>query len=401
MASHTRSASRSRAWALGGIVACVVVVHALITQGVMLQLQDMSKDQALTIKRMEASVVADMQLTTPPVAAPALAPPAAPPEAAPAPPARPASAASRPQRKASAPRAASKPEPPASVGVVVAAALAPSAPEVAASAPEVQRAPSAASTPASAPSFEWPKATRVTFKMEGYLRGPIYGNAQVEWVREDLRYQVHVDASAGPSFAPIASQRWTSEGTITPEGLVPSRFESTNKLLIKTAAPKIVVFEDKDVVLPNGDKVAKMPGVQDPASHYIQLAYQFMLHPGSLKVGQTIEMPLAWTKRQETVIYDVDSEETLDTPLGKVDTFKMKPRKFKNAKGDEILAEIWVAPSLQYLPIRMLLRMGQDTYLDMQMDKAPQQSAAGAPAAPAVKPRAPTKAPIEPYVIPP
>lgn len=366
-----RAAPRPRTWALGAIIAIVVVAHALITQGVMLRMQALNPEQAPTIKRMEASLVADMELTAPPVVS---APPAAPPPATPAPrPApRPASAASRPEPKPSAPEAASSPSDPPSEPIVV--ALAPSAP---ASAPEAP--PSAASAPASAPVFEWPKATRVTFKMEGYLRGPIYGSAQVEWVREDMRYQVHVDAYAGPSFAPIASQRWTSEGTITPDGLTPSRFESINKLLIKSSAPKIVTFDEQDVVLPNGDRVAKMPGVQDPASHYIQMAYQFMLHPQRLKVGSTIEMPLAWTKKQETVTYDVDGEETLDTPLGQVDTFRLKPRKFQNSKGDEILADIWIAPSLQYLPIRMLIRVGKDNYFDMKMDKAPQQAPGGAP----------------------
>ncbi|HEX5373709.1 MAG TPA: DUF3108 domain-containing protein [Aquabacterium sp.] len=369
-----RAASRPRALALGAIIATVVAAHALLTQFVMLRMQEMSPDQAPTIKRMEASLVADMELTAPPVVS---APPAVPtqPVAAPRPAPRAASAASRPEPKPSAPEAASSPTEPVSEPIAV--ALAPSAP---ASAPEA--ATPAASAAASAPAFEWPQATRVTFKMEGYLRGPIYGSAQVEWVREDMRYQVHVDAYAGPSFAPIASQRWTSEGTISPDGLTPGRFESINKLLIKSSAPKIVTFDEQEVVLPNGDRFPKMPGVQDPASHYIQMAYQFMLKPGLLKVGNTIEMPLAWTKKQETVTYDVDGEEALDTPLGKVDTFRLKPRKFQNSKGDEVLADIWIAPSLQYLPIRMLIRVGKDNYFDMKMDKAPQQAPGGSTQAP-------------------
>lgn len=371
-------AVRSRTLALTGVIALVVLAHAWITWGVSKHLSDMRGDDTLTIKRMEAELVADMELSEPPVV---VAPPAAePPPAAAAVAAEPAaSAASAPEPEPAA-SAASSPEP-----AVATAEPAPSAP-VAAEGPasEPTTLAQAAEPPASAPSapaFEWPKATRVTFKMEGYLRGPIYGSAKVEWVREDLRYQVHVDAIAGPSFAPIASQRWTSEGTITPEGLQPARFESVNKLLIKSAAPKIVTFEDNEVVLPGGDRVARLPGVQDPASHYIQMAYMFMLHPGSLQVGRTLEMPLAWTKRQEIVTYDIDGTEILTTPLGQLETYRLKPRKFKNSKGDEVLAEIWIAPTLQYLPIRMLIRIGADTYFDMHMDRAPQQAPADAAAA--------------------
>jgi hypothetical protein len=74
----------------------------------------------------------------------------------------------------------------------------------------------------------------------------------------------------------------------------------------------------------------------------------------------------------------------LDTPVGKVETLKLKPRplpsqKDKDKARDELLAEIWVAPSLQYLPIRMLLRQGAANYLDMKMDKMPQQALAPLP----------------------
>ena len=244
-------------------------------------------------------------------------------------------------------------------------------------------AASEASEMASAPVFEWPQATRVTFKAEGHWRGPIYGSAMVEWIRQDERYQVHVNAIAGPSFAPIASQRWTSEGLITPKGLSPRRFESINKLVIKSSKPRQLRFEGDEVELADGKRETQLPHVQDPASHYIQMAYELMLAPGRLRVGGTIDMPLAWNKRQEVIVYDIEAQETLQTPLGKVDTFRLKPRRPADQK-EEILAEIWIAPSLQYLPIRMFLRKGEKDYMDMQMDKPPQQAMA-APAASGVQ----------------
>ena len=388
------SALQRRRWALPAIVALVVAGHALVTAGVAQHMKGALGLATESIERMEATFVADMQLTEPPVV---VAPPAA--EALPAAEAEVATEA------ASKPAARKKPKekpPKATVAPPVAA----SAPSEMAEPPPTEAMASVEpasgqinddpATPRSAaaevnddptpkgPAFAWPKATRVTYKVKGYLRGEIFGSAKVEWIRQDMRYQVHVDALVGPSFAPLGSQRWTSEGVITEEGLVPERFESINKLLIKTSPAKIVTFDDAEVTLPNGDRVPKLPGVQDPASHYIQLAYQFILKPEQLRVGAAIDMPMAWTKRQEMVIYDVLSEEAIDTPLGKIDTFKLKPRKMTEQKGD-VLAEIWLAPALQYLPIRMLFRQGPETYLEMHMDKAPQQVAADAEDVPAAR----------------
>lgn len=363
----------------------------------MSQLEAMGPD-APSIKRMDAVMVADMSLSAPPIVAPPAAPPV--PEPAAMAPDAVASAASEP---ASAPEdaadqddaeeaspiasAASEPvSPAASDAVLVEAdptADAASTSASTASAPvAVAEAPDGAASDAE--PFEWPLATRVTFKAEGYIRGPIYGQAQVEWVREGMRYQVRVDASVGPSFAPLGSQRWTSEGEITPEGLAPRRFESINKLLISSGKPRLVTFHPHEVELSDGQRVPKLPMVQDPASHYIQLAYMALLKPETLQVGGTLSMPLAWTRKQDTVTYDILAREMLDTPVGKVETFKLKPRplpsqKEKDKARDEVLAEIWVAPSLQYLPIRMLLRQGAANYLDMKMDKMPQQASAPSP----------------------
>jgi hypothetical protein len=376
----------------------VLLGHALITRGVMSQLEAMGPD-APSIKRMDAVMVADMSLSAPPVVAPPAVAQAPEPAAIQAP-AAVASAASEP---ASAPEDVPAQEDAEKATPTASAASEPVSP--AASDPvlaEASPTADAASTPASAAStsitvaeapdsaasdaepFEWPLATRVTFKAEGYIRGPIYGQAQVEWVREGMRYQVRVDASVGPSFAPLGSQRWTSEGEITPEGLAPRRFESINKLLISSGKPRLVTFHPHEVELSDGQRVPKLPMVQDPASHYIQLAYMALLKPETLQVGGTLSMPLAWTRKQDTVTYDILAREMLDTPVGKVETFKLKPRplpsqKDKDKARDELLAEIWVAPSLQYLPIRMLLRQGAANYLDMKMDKMPQQATAPSP----------------------
>lgn len=376
-----RLSSRRRWGTLAVLTALVLAAHVWLTWQLTVQMKELAP-AATDIKRMEATYVSEIKLSAPPVA-PAVAKPVAPPK-----PAvkrkkavKPAEVASAPQEPASAPEAALAEEA-ASAPVLASQESTPPEPAPEAASAASAPAPLAAALPASAArpgeTFVWPKATRVTYKMEGSYRGPIYGRAAVEWIRQDNRYQVHLDASVGPSFAPLGAWRLTSEGEISPEGLTPKRYEHLDRLLFKTSPVRSVSFSATEVVLPNGDRVPKPKGMQDPASQFIQLAYQFIMDPSLLKVGNTIEMPLALLRKTENISYDVVGEETLRTPLGELATFHVKPRRTVGDKGD-ITVEIWFAPQLQYLPVRILARMSDAIFMDMQMDHAPQQAPGAQP----------------------
>lgn len=372
-----QSGSR-RWWLLLFIILGVMGLHAWLTWSMATLLNDMQPGDTSGIKRMEATAMRELKLSDPPVAAPSPAKPRAAPKAPRKRPAKP------PARAASAP----EPAPPDD------SASAPELPEAAVTVAEVSSAPeppasdptplaSSASAPSTAqgPPFVWPLATRVSYKVRGYFRGDVHGNAKVEWVRQDMDYQVRVDTTIGPSFAPIGSWNLISAGTITPEGLSPKRFEQINRLLIRTSPPRTVVFNEESVVLDSGEKLQRTPGMQDAASQFIQLAYQFIMQPDLLRPGNTIYIPLALPKRLETIAYDVVGEQTLDTPIGTIPTFHVKPRKM-STEGGVLPVEIWFAPGLQYLPVRILVRANDKTYMDLQMERAPEQAPAEAALAP-------------------
>lgn len=372
-----QSGSR-RWWLLLFIILGVMGLHAWLTWSMATLLNDMQPSDTSGIKRMEATTMRELKLSDPPVAAPSPAKPRAAPKAPRKRPAKP------PARAASAP----EPAPPDD------SASAPELPEAAVTVAEVSSAPeppasdptplaSSASAPSTAqgPPFVWPLATRVSYKVRGYFRGDVHGNAKVEWVRQDMDYQVRVDTTIGPSFAPIGSWNLISAGTITPEGLSPKRFEQINRLLIRTSPPRTVVFNEESVVLDSGEKLQRTPGMQDAASQFIQLAYQFIMQPDLLRPGNTIYIPLALPKRLETIAYDVVGEQTLDTPIGTIPTFHVKPRKM-STEGGVLPVEIWFAPGLQYLPVRILVRANDKTYMDLQMERAPEQAPAEAALAP-------------------
>lgn len=107
------------------------------------------------------------------------------------------------------------------------------------------------------------------------------------------------------------------------------------------------------------------------------MTWMFTLDPTRLEVGRSIELPLALPRRVEPWTYDVIGHETLSTPAGPVATLHVKPRREPRPGGD-LTAEMWVAPTLQYLPVRIVIRQDRDTYVDMVIERLPQQAADGA-----------------------
>lgn len=374
-APGTHTPSQSRSVVILALTLLVALAHLLVTYEVSQQMADLASPPESAIKRMEATYVSEIKQTAPPVAA----------AAPPAPPAQPQAVAPK-KRTAKVAKAASAPDDAASAAKVADGASTPASgasappnavakaeePTPAASTPDIDK-PVAAMAPggaASGPIFIWPKATKVNYKMEVFYRGPIEGGkASVEWVRQNQRYQVRLDASV-PLLGWISM---VSEGKVVANGLSPERYESVNQFLFKSSKPATLKFEEQEVVLSSGERITRVPDVQDPVSHLIHLAYRFITHPNLLQQGNTIEMPLASSKRMDVIAYDVVNEEVLHTGMGDIRTMHVKPRRLTQDK-NALLGDIWFAPSLQYLPVRIYAKWADDIYVDMQMEGAPQQT---------------------------
>lgn len=378
MAGKAGSTTRGTLVRLLVLAALVASLHLWLTGSVLDEMAGLQPD-APRIDRMQAEYVSEVRLTSPP-AAPVVAPPATPPTTPrparrkkTAPPPEAASAASQAEvagldDASSAPPSATTGEPPST-------AQAASAPQTTATASAPGSPPPAATSTAGQPPerFVWPLATRVSYTMEGFYRGPVHGQSSVEWIRREQRYQVHIDASVGPSFAPLGSWRLSSEGEIRPEGLHPQRYENVNRLLVRSARSKVIELGDEQVKLPDGKLQARTVGLQDPASFMIQVAYQFILDPSKAKPGSSFEMTVLTLRKPEPLVFDVIEEVELDTPMGRIPTLHVRPRKAIVDDG-ALPASVWFAPGLQYLPVRIAMKMKDDVWLEMNLSKAPQQT---------------------------
>ena len=226
------------------------------------------------------------------------------------------------------------------------------------------------------PAFEWPPSTRLSYRLTGNYRGPVEGQAQVEWLRSGARYQVFMDLSIGPAFAPLMSRRVSSNGDVTVQGLQPRRYDEETKVVLMAPRRSSIQMDDASVLLADGSRRPRPPGLQDSASQFVQLTWLFTTQPDLLQPGRSITLPLALPRQVEPWIYDVVGNETLLTPAGAVDTVHVKPRR-EARPGVDMTAEIWVAPSLQYLPVRIVIRVDAQTHIDLDIERLPEQAEPG------------------------
>lgn len=329
------------------------------------------------------------------------------PAAAPQPPPVPAPPRTRP--RPGPPAAVAAPEPAASVAAAEGQAVQPEATAVAPDAPpvvpEAQAAPVAPDIPAaaaaqelprqavadalpasaatstaasSAMAFEWPLSTRLSYRLTGYYRGPVEGQAQVDWLRQGRRYQVHLEVSVGPAFAPLVARRMSSDGELGDDGLVPLRYDEETRVALGSTRRVRMAFMPERITLANGTEVVRPPGVQDTASQFVHLTWLFTTRPERLRRGEAVEFPLALPRRVEPWTYDVLGSETLHTPVGAFEAVHVRPRRASRPGGD-LTAEAWFAPTLQHLPVRIVIRQDAETYVDLLLDRWPDQEAAATP----------------------
>jgi len=216
------------------------------------------------------------------------------------------------------------------------------------------------------PADTWPPDTRLVYDLKGYYRGDMYGSGRVQWQREQGRYQVRIDLR----MALLVHVALTSQGEVTEAGLLPSAYQEQ--------APwgeRRVALKDGYVTFHNGSQWPRPQSLQDTASQLVELSHRFVTGRERLQVGGQVQVWLARPQAMALWTYDVVEQETLDLPeLGPVQAFHLRPRPIANPQG-AITAELWLAPSLQYLPVRVRIVLGSGNHADLLVQRIEQGTA--------------------------
>lgn len=372
--------------ALVAITALVLALHWLVLSGVPLAWDSPAQPTG--------QVFSTRSIAAAPPALPAAAPAA--PVAKAAPPAAPPPAARKkpPARTApdtsSAPAAASAaPQPPADamargaeVGTDTTAALPtePLAPpaEVAAAAPE---APASAAVPPAPPAeattgvdiappgagtgqaprqapppARLPPPTRLAFDVSGQAKKFAYNaRAELLWQHDGSRYEARQEISA---FL-VGSRTQRSVGAITAQGLLPEKFSDKSR---SEQAAHFDYAQGRITFSANTPQAPASPGVQDRLSVFIQLGAVLAADPARFVPGTQITLTTASARSADRWTFTIEGPETLDLPSGATPALKLQrlPRKDYDQK-----AELWVAPALGYLPVRIKLTQANGDFADL------------------------------------
>ena len=230
----------------------------------------------------------------------------------------------------------------------------------------------ASASQAGAPATDdWPAATRLSYKVTGYYRGDVHGTARVQWQREgppgNSRYQVQLDLH-------VLGINWftmTSQGEIGALGLSPRVYEER-----RPGGVRRVWFEADALKLDDGRRIPLPQQAQDTASQFVELGHRFSTGREALQAGREVAIWLARPGGADLWTYDVLAEEVLQAgELGAVAALRLKPRPLANPRGN-VMAEIWFAPRLQFLPVRVRISMGQEygneVFVDLLVERIEQ-----------------------------
>ncbi len=232
--------------------------------------------------------------------------------------------------------------------------------ELLAAAAVKKRTPPAATR--SLPPAQPPASTRLDYAVTGRIKGIAYNaEGQLDWALADGRYSARMEMKV---FL-LGSRVQTSTGQVGPAGLSPERFADksrSEKAAHFDAVQKRVRFSN------NAPDAVLLPGAQDRLSLFLQIAGLLQARPQAYTSGQTIEMPVVGTGDADLWRFEVGDEVTLSLPAG-----EMRARQIRRLPRKEFdsTVEMWLAPALQHLPVRLRVTQANGDVADQQLSRLP------------------------------
>lgn len=288
----------------------------------------------------------------------------------------PAARPSRPAPPASTARPAVQPplsSPPLASAEPEAAAPAPAHTEPAPTAPE-PTAPQAEPTVAQAaepptkapeanesPRLQVPGSVRLKYELSGQARGfPYSAEAQISWQQDGQRYEAALVLSGLLLMSPRTS---TSVGEIGPLGVAPRRFSDRMR---GEQATHFQPEQNRIVFSNNAPEAPWQAGVQDRLSVFFQLASMLAGDPARFVTGAQVQLPAAAGREVDHWTFTVTGTPTLSLPAGEQATVALRrePR-----RPHDQAVDIWFAPALGYLPVRIRIAQGNGDVLDQKLSE--------------------------------
>ena len=226
-------------------------------------------------------------------------------------------------------------------------------------APLDQTATLQAPPPPDTPKLQLPGSVRLQYELSGQSRGLNYSaKAQLSWHNEGTRYEARLLISGLLILTPRLS---VSVGELGLQGVAPRRFSD------KARSEQATHFQPERgriVFSNNAPEAPWQTGVQDRLSLFFQLAGMLAGDPERYLPGTQVRVPTVGTREVDTWTFTVTGTPTLSLPYGEQATVALR-REPRRAYDQTI--EIWFAPNLGFVPVRMRITQGNGDVLDQKL----------------------------------
>jgi Protein of unknown function (DUF3108) len=199
------------------------------------------------------------------------------------------------------------------------------------------------------------------------LRGvqPQTGSGTLEWSSDGRVYHMRLVSTA--LFITVLSQ--TSVGQLGADGLQPERFSDKRFNRSEKAAHFNRSAQEagplgRITFSGNQSAVAIQRGGQDRLSVLVQLAGLVAASPARFAAAGKVAVQVASTEGADLWQFVLDGAERLELPAGMTQTLRLvrNPRQEYDAR-----LELWLAPELGYLPVRMRQTEANGDTTDLQL----------------------------------
>ena len=213
-------------------------------------------------------------------------------------------------------------------------------------------------------ALQIPGSVRLLFAVTGQQgTSPMQGVfGELTWLQDGAAYDARLSLTL--LFKTLRSQH--STGAIGATGIEPRRFSDTRK---SEMASHFVRDRGEVVFSSNAPTAPLLAGAQDRLSVVMQLGGMLAGNPARYPAGSTIAVQTVGPRDADVWTFQVDGEETLALPAGEMVARRLT-RSPRRPYDDKV--ELWVAPALGYLPVRIKQTQANGDFADMQLrEQAP------------------------------
>jgi hypothetical protein len=205
--------------------------------------------------------------------------------------------------------------------------------------------------------YTFPPSARLKYDIKGEIKGfPYHVNGELLWVQDGKSY----DARMEISHFLLGSRVQTSSGLLTTHGLEPTRFG--DKVRSEVAA-HFDREKNKITFSANTPDVPLLPGAQDQLSVLTQLASMLGAEPSRFPKATTLPFQAVGPRSAESWVFTVGDSENLALPGGELNAVHL----WRDPIGEfDPRVEIWLAPAVGYLPVRIRLTQANGDVVDQQ-----------------------------------